>query len=246
MGKIASEKKNRHYKTEGKLYFILLLLSMLIIGASFLAEKDSRCFTIIAGFGCSGVASVAVAWLLDIATCKRKEEANRELLDHMFSHFDSTVQYELNCILESCAKRNQKIDLDKEYSVHEVAELMEKTDENLSVWEKSYHNFGVAFSSVDASPLLSYDPIPQHNEIYTIVKVAQENHRSYDHMTTVYRIENKSNSSIAHIFLGGDVSGAESIFKLREKTIMCSVSEDGKSYIRSLRKSMAEKHMGRV
>lgn len=83
MGKIASEKKNRHYKTEGKLYFILLLLSMLIIGASFLAEKDSRCFTIIAGFGCSDVASVAVAWLLDIATCKRKEEANRELLDHI-------------------------------------------------------------------------------------------------------------------------------------------------------------------
>lgn len=228
--------KSKHYTTEKMLYLFLFLLSLTIIGLSFLIGENSRWFTIVAGFGCSGIASVLVAWLLDVAACKRKEVSNTELLDHMFAHFDSTVQYELNCILESCAKRDSRVDLDKEYLIHDVGELLNNAEGNLPVWEKSYHNFGVSFASVEASLLLSNDPIPQHNEMYTIVKCAQDNFRAYEYMTSKFTIEQKqSQRSIAHIFLCGDVNGAERIFQLRQKTITCVISEDGKKYIRALR-----------
>lgn len=233
--KQTDNRRQKHYSTERNLYLILLLVSSLFICASCFIDVKSRLFTIIAGLGCSGIASVIVAWLLDIAACKRKEEANEELLNHLFDKFDATVQYELNCILEVCAKLNSTINIEKQYCIQEIEELLEKAEGDNPVWGKSFHNFGVAFASVDSSVLLSSGSTPQHNELYSIVKSAQENYRAYEIISGKYKPVSRSTDSMEYVFLCNDVSNIERIYSLRNKKIVCAVSEESKDYIRALR-----------
>lgn len=57
------------YKTPHKTYMLLLVVSLIITGCTFLA-KEKTLNAIIASLGAGGIASVCVAWLLDIRNTK--------------------------------------------------------------------------------------------------------------------------------------------------------------------------------
>ena len=228
-------KNERHYKPDKKLYILLLTGSAIFIAASFLIAENNRWFTIIIGLGCSGIASVIVAWLLDQADCVHKETSNNYILDNLFGHFDSTVQYELNCLLEICAKQNSEIDVDKEYTIQELYNFVTNANGNLPVWDKPYHNFGVAFYSIDASLLLSYDPIPQHIQLYNNILSSQGNHNQYQYISGNYEVEKGQHGSLAYLLMCGDIYSIDSVFSLRNKKVICTISDDSKEQIRALR-----------
>ncbi len=60
------------YKTNKKLYIPLLGIAIIITFSALLIPLDSPWFTIAAGIGCGGIASVIVAWLVEAADCREK------------------------------------------------------------------------------------------------------------------------------------------------------------------------------
>lgn len=230
----------KQYKPDKKLYLLLLAGSAVFITASFLIPTNDRWFTIIAGLGCSGIASVIVAWLIDHVDCKHKEKANEELLEHLFERFDLLVQYEMNRLLEVCAKRDPDIDLDKQYTIQELTDIVKRADDKLVVWDKAYEEFGNAFSSVDAY-VLTYDPTKQHNSIYSYLRMILANHESYKTMKE--RMDETSLRPLLHIFVSNDLHSIEKILEFRNKTVICEIKEDSKEYIRTFRRATKESAM---
>lgn len=88
------------YKPNTKLYFILLGSSFAIAFLSLLIPINSKWFTIVAGISCGGIASVIVAWILDTASCKEKNERS----NNTFSMLNSS----LLCVAYSFASIYQR------------------------------------------------------------------------------------------------------------------------------------------
>lgn len=104
----------KSFKSNHFLYVCLLLLFLAISLTSFLISMESPWFTLVAGFGCGGFASVLVAWLIDVATCKvnnKKAEFNKkEIFSELISSFETGVQpFIFECeLLEENYKQQSK------------------------------------------------------------------------------------------------------------------------------------------
>lgn len=225
----------RNYKPETWLYLLLLFISIGIIAISFFIPQEDRWFTIVAGFGCSGIASVVVAWLIEKEACKYKEKANNEMLDHLFDMLDAGIMQELKLMLESYAKRDEHVDIDRTYSVKELSEMISKADESIEIWDWHYRKIGDAFSAVDASSLLN-DPIPQHNELYSTIHMAKVNYKAYQDMKK--KLEKDSMIFMSHFFVCSVIDNIDDFFSLRNRQIEIVVRNEMKDFIRSYRKTV--------
>ncbi len=67
------------YKPARRRYLFLLLLSVCITLGGVFANPKSPWLTIITGIGTGGIASVAVAWLIEEANCEEKEKRSNEI-----------------------------------------------------------------------------------------------------------------------------------------------------------------------
>ncbi len=239
--KLRAKEKKKNYKPFTRLYLCLFLLSIAFIAISFFIQEANRWFTIVAGFGCSGIASVIVAWLIERANCYNKEKTNTGMLDNFFERFDLEVKLALSILLEGYAKRKEDIDIDRNYTLHELHDLINNADKDLGIWSWYYKKTGEAFSEIDASPLL-FDPTPQHNLLHSYIRMAAENYSAYKDMEE--KLDKKSMGFFAHVFLCGDLNCIESIYTLRNKEILVSVREESKEFIRSYRKSIAQNKNG--
>ncbi len=75
-----------NYKTPHKTYFALLILSFFITGCTFFVQNSSW-NTIIASIGAGGIASVCVAWLIDIRNTKIRALDNKEKAEELMQQF---------------------------------------------------------------------------------------------------------------------------------------------------------------
>lgn len=74
------------YKTPHKTYCYLLLFSLAVTGCTFFV-RDSNWNTIVASVGAGGIASVCVAWLIDIRNTKIRAIDNKEKAEILMSQF---------------------------------------------------------------------------------------------------------------------------------------------------------------
>lgn len=229
--------ETKHYKPDKRLYLLLLAGSVIFIGASFLILTNNKWFTIIAGIGCSGIASVIVAWLIDHANCVQKEKANEELLNYMFTVFDAEVQNALRLLLETYSGRNEEIDIERSYTVHEIYDLIKNADVKLGIWDWYYKKLGDEFLAFDAT-LLFNDPIQQHNELYSTIRMAQINYKAYKEIGE--KLDKESMRFFSHFFLCDAINHIEEIENLRNKNIEYAVREEQKDFIRSFQKAIIE------
>lgn len=167
------------YKPNHKLYIRLITVAVILVGVTVFISDNSRWFAVLTGLGCGGVSSILVAWLLDVANCKHKNIIINDVFSKLFQKFDVDTAYVLNAILSSYAHKNEDFDLEKKYSVPQIVELVESGDEKLPEWQRYFKIMRTAFSSVNASAFLSYEPAETHTKLYAEVTQAQFMHNQY-------------------------------------------------------------------
>ena len=111
-----------------KLYLWLLLGAIVLTGLSLLVQSCDAAFTIWTSITCGGIASIVVAWLIDIANCgqlnKKAVEHRKTLLSNLYHVFDNGLQI---FILES-AEKDQCTDLKGWYEWIETADKQAMND----------------------------------------------------------------------------------------------------------------------
>ena len=84
------------FKTNHILYTILILSFLTISLLSLLIPTTYPWFTLVSGLGCGGFASVLIAWLVDIATCKTNNKKaqfyQQEIFCELILSFETGVQ----------------------------------------------------------------------------------------------------------------------------------------------------------
>ena len=228
------------YKPSHVLYFLLLIFSIVIVGLSFLVQPENRWYGVLTGLGCGGVASVLVAWLLDVANCRKKESMTKEVFTHLFQDFDMKVPWVMETILANHAERNKEFDIDRNYSVSQVIDLMKSEDGYLPEWQMHYHNMGLAFFSIDTSIFLSYDPTEMHTKLYSELLSVQQLHQSYEAIRQrgKYELRNENGQPVPpldYTLLCGDFESVERINSFRNMKYELKLSQEQKNMIRQLR-----------
>ena len=206
------------YRIDHKLYFLLLCVSLLITFIAAFIPVNCIWFTIFTGIGCGGIASVCIAWLIEIENCKKRNLMNQELIDKVFDFFDMSVLNEMSSIIAECHSRNEQIDLEKGYTLSEIADLIDKEDGYLPDWERHFCNIGIGFNTIDSSVLISNDPTSRHAKLYKNVRQGQNNHASYDYMKSFCEEivpRDKNIGSVEYLLLKTEFPLIENIYKNR-------------------------------
>lgn len=86
----------KEFAPNNKLYFALFFGAIILTGASICFKDDKVVFTICTSIACGGIASIIVAWLLDVANCREKNaKTNRNteaIYDRIFNCFETGIQ----------------------------------------------------------------------------------------------------------------------------------------------------------
>lgn len=239
------------YKPNHKLYIRLIIVAVILVGVSFFISVNSRWFAVLTGLGCGGATSILVAWLIDKASCRQKNLTTKNIFSKLFQKFDVDTAYVLNAILSSYAARNEDFDLDKKYSVTQIVELAESGDEKLPEWQRYFKIMRTAFSSINASAFLSYEPAEIHTRLYEVVTRAQIMHNEYAALLQKSKNEKKEQKKeegveetketieikeeefpiYEYFLLCTDLKTIESIHELRNKNDQYEISPEDKEEI---------------
>ncbi len=207
------------YKTNHVFYICVLALSILVTFSS-LCVSVEELRSVLSGIGCGGVASIIIAWIIDVMNCKNRKVLNDNVLNQIFQQFDLSVQYEMRTVIEECALRNPSIDTEKDYTLGEIKRIVENEDGSIDDWKRHYHNLGVAFSTVDPSVILSYDPSEKHAELYTSILQGHISHNSYSTIMSMGAINAcaEDGSTLEYNMLCFDIENMDRIFNIRGKS----------------------------
>lgn len=105
--------KSKSVSPNNKLYIALLLVAIALTIPSISISSCNTAFTIWSSITCGGIASIVVAWLIDIANCKitnKKALENREtLFANLYRTFDTGIQLlVLECAEIDCCRDSKK------------------------------------------------------------------------------------------------------------------------------------------
>jgi hypothetical protein len=90
------------------LYLILGVLSIGIIAASLLVRNCDEWFTIISGIGCGALASVLIAYLIELANVSQKSRKNISIFESYFGKLYFSFSQLLSSFVIACDKENRK------------------------------------------------------------------------------------------------------------------------------------------
>ena len=225
--------RQRLYKPNQRLYCLLLAGSLAFLAFSVLLPYSSKWFTVLSGIGCGGIASVAVAWMIDIANCKHKEAINEDFLHQLFFDYDALIKHELSITLKWCAERNAGIDIDKKYDIQEIQEIIDKADENSPFWASRY----AAHSSVNASLLLVGDLTKDHTSLFSLMTTCENNFSSFKY-STKHADENDNVNRLAYIMFKTHLSFLDDIYRIRSTHIEVNLSDEDRRYVQKFREAV--------
>ena len=104
----------KSFKANHLLYVGLFLLFLAISLISLLISMDSPWFTLVTSFGCGGLASVFVAWLVDMAICKinnnKAKLYQKEIISELISSFETGIQpfiFECELLDKRCKQQSK-------------------------------------------------------------------------------------------------------------------------------------------
>ena len=95
-------------KVNWLLYLILGVLSIGIIAASLLVRNCDEWFTIISGIGCGALASVLIAYLIELANVSQKSRKNISIFESYFGKLYFSFAQLLSSFVIACDKENRK------------------------------------------------------------------------------------------------------------------------------------------
>ena len=203
------------YKPNSLTYIVIILISMGIAGCSFCFDAECRWVAILTGVGSGGVTSAIVAWLIDCSDCKRRNFRNATHIETLFAQFDLSILHELKMVLDTCAAHGHIIDQTKEYSCEEILTALKSVDGKLPIWDMIYSNIGATVHSLDASLVLTYDPLPQHSQMYSLLKSIQDNHAMYNSITQTVVVQSDDEGTLAYYLLQNDIEWLKQLYIIR-------------------------------
>jgi hypothetical protein len=203
------------YKPNSLTYIVIILISMGIAGCSFCFDAECRWVAILTGVGSGGVTSAIVAWLIDCSDCKKRNFRNATHIETLFAQFDLSILHELKMVLDTCAAHGHIIDQTKEYSCEEILTALKSVDGKLPIWDMIYSNIGATVHSLDASLVLTYDPLPQHSQMYSLLKSIQDNHAMYNSITQTVVVQSDDEGTLAYYLLQNDIEWLKQLYIIR-------------------------------
>lgn len=84
------------YKTDHKFYLYFLTISLLFVAFIGFAPVDAKWFSILTGVGCGAIASIVIAWIIDVNSCIKRNQLNQIILDKLLEWFDMGVLNEMS------------------------------------------------------------------------------------------------------------------------------------------------------
>ena len=89
----------------------------------------------------------------------------------------------------------------------------------MPIWKMHCDNLGTAFSAIDISRLVSYDPTEQLLKLYRELQQAQRMHATYSYLISmaIFTPKNLSMGSFEYSIVLGDLKSIERINQIREK-----------------------------
>lgn len=221
------------YKTDHKFYLVFLITSLLFVMIVGFAPLDPKWFSILTGVCCGATASIIIAWIIDVNNCIKRNQLNQIVLDQLLEWFDIGVLNEMNTILCEVASRNMAFDIDRSYSIDEIIEMVRKDDGNLPIWKTHCDNLGTAFSSIDISRLVSYDPTEQHLKLYRELQQSQSTHATYSYITSMAIVtpQDLGSGSFEYSIVVSDLESIERINRIRDKQVRYEINKYYKSEI---------------
>ncbi|MBQ7669097.1 MAG: hypothetical protein IJS45_00040 [Clostridia bacterium] len=226
------------YKPNIVLYLLLLIVAISILLLAILIPIDSKWFAIISGVGCSGIASIIVAWLIDIINCNQKNSLNVSFIDKLFFDHDRIVELELAQIIEGVAKKNKSINLNKVYTLLEIESLLEAESDinDYSYYDIRYCNLGEACKQLDESIILSNGYTDLQIDIFTLIQSCKQNYKAFQEI--VRNLPNgKEINTIAKSLLFTHLSFLEKIYEIRGNSIEIGLSQDAIRFVIAYRKA---------
>ena len=203
------------YKPNSLTYIVIILISMGMAGCSFCFDAECRWVAILTGVGSGGVTSAIVAWLIDCSDCKKRNFRNATHIETLFAQFDLSILHELKMVLDTCAAHGHIIDQTKEYSCEEILTALKSVDGKLPIWDMIYSNIGATVHSLDASLVLTYDPLPQHSQMYSLLKSIQDNHAMYNSITQTVVVQSDDEGTLAYYLLQNDIEWLKQLYIIR-------------------------------
>lgn len=184
-------------------------------GCSFCFDAECRWVAILTGVSSGGVTSAIVAWLIDCSDCKKRNFRNATHIETLFAQFDLSILHELKMVLDTCAAHGHIIDQTKEYSCEEILTALKSVDGKLPIWDMIYSNIGATVHSLDASLVLTYDPLPQHSQMYSLLKSIQDNHAMYNSITQTVVVQSDDEGTLAYYLLQNDIEWLKQLYIIR-------------------------------
>lgn len=136
-------------------------------------------------------------------------------MDMMFAQFDLSILNELRLVLEACAAHDNTIDLTKDYNCEEILTALKSADGKLPIWDMIYSNIGATVHSLDASLVLAYEPLPQHSQMYFLLKSIQDNHAMYNSITQTVLVQSNEEGTLAFFLLQNDIELLRQLYAIR-------------------------------
>lgn len=145
-------------------YAILSLIFTIVVACVFVAMckniDNSNVITItsaIISIMGGALASVVVAWLLEISNRKSQANRSKQAIEHILHNFDINVLVLMNHILGQCAKNNEEFDIDKQYSLDEVIAEIEKPSFKKWIFHIILNSVGTEIEKIDITAFLFLD-----------------------------------------------------------------------------------------
>ena len=176
---------------------------------------------IISIFG-GALASVVVAWLIDIANQKAETKRNKKMINCVLVNYDIHVRSEMERCLSILAKQNS-MDVNRAYSIPEIMQMLETLDDFNPVFQILCDSFSKKINQIESVSILFFEKsdlgVDLFRQIermrgYANVYEALKERKDFDHFIKFWAIQT--------IDVANDIAqtrGISNEYKLSEKDI---------------------------
>ena len=159
--------KRQIIETNFRTYLTLLIFFTALFLLSLIFDTTEKPFTIFSSIGCGGIASVVVAWLVEVSSNKINRNRNEIIISQLLYGFDAYVMIECQRALGHCAK-SQDIDIDKSYSISEICSMLNKADSKAVYFRGFSDKIQKGLNGVTEITLLSFDQSERGRTLYDL------------------------------------------------------------------------------
>ena len=145
-----------------KYVVLTLIFAIIVLTAFVLMCKNINEHTIvtvssaiISVFG-GALASVVVAWLIDIANQKAEIRRNQKIIDCVLSDYDIHVKIEMERCLSICAERYD-IDINKSYNIEQIRLMLDEIEEENPIFDVLCDNFSKMIDQPQSISVLFFE-----------------------------------------------------------------------------------------